>query len=111
MLTGREVTAEELKRIGAVHGLANSTEDLDDLLEQYLDRLSQCAPRAATANKELITAAWTAPGGNHQDQVIKQTFDSMMKPGSEGQFGIQQFQKKVRRIDWSQFWSSSDAKL
>ena len=111
MLTGREVSAEELKQIGAVHGVAATTEELDVLLEQYLDKLSLCAPRAATANKELIRAAWTAPGGSYQNEVIKQTFDNMMKPDSEGQFGIAQFQKKVKGIDWSHFWSSRQAKI
>ena len=111
MLTGREVTPTELQRIGAVHGISDNTNTLDQMTEDYLDRLSRCAPRSAAACKELIRLGWTDPGGRKQDEKIRHTFDAMMAPGSEGRFGIEQFQKKVKGINWGHFWSGRGVKL
>ena len=111
MLTGREVTPTELQRIGAVHGIADDTSALDRKVEEYLDQLSTCAPRSAAACKELVRRGWYDPGGQRQDEKIRKTFDEMMAPGSEGKFGIEQFQKKVKRVDWGHFWAGRGAKL
>ena len=105
MLTGREVTPAEVQRIGAVHGVADDSGALEWMLEEKLDQLSICAPRSAAACKELTRLAWTDAGGREQDAKIKSVFDGMMKPGSEGKFGIEQFQKKVKRVDWGAFWA------
>jgi hydroxymethylglutaryl-CoA lyase len=102
MLSGREVHYSELQRIGAIHGVANDT---DDMLNGYLDTLARCAPRSASVCKELVRLAWRDAGGSRQDNFIEQTFHNMMVPGSEGEHGIQEFQKKNRRIDWEAFWS------
>jgi hydroxymethylglutaryl-CoA lyase len=111
MLTGREVHVEELQRIGAVHGVADDTNGLGALLDETLNRLSLCAPRAAATCKELLDLAWANAGKPKQDEFIEKTFQSMMVPGSEGEFGIAQFQKKVREVRWSDFWSGEKAKL
>lgn len=105
MLSGREVTADELLRIGAVHQLVGDSADLDRRLNDYLDKLQRCAPQSAAKCKELVKLAWMNPGGSQQDQYIEKTFDTMMAPGSEGEYGIQQFQKKNKNIDWAAFWS------
>lgn len=111
MLTGREVTPEELQRIGTVHQLIDGSDQLSSRLNAYLDRLDTCAPQSAAACKELVRVAWTDPGGVKQDAFIERTFDGMMGPGSEGEFGIKQFQQKIRDIDWSAFWAAGKAKL
>lgn len=111
MLTGREVAPAELHRIGAVHGIAEDTESLSRMTEEYLDKLTLCAPRSAAACKDLVNVAWRHPGGQIQDERIRTTFERMMAPGSEGSFGIEQFQKKVRQIDWAHFWVGGGAKL
>lgn len=111
MLTGREVHVDELQRIGAIHGVADNPEQLGMLLDETLDRLSLCAPRAAATCKELLNLAWTNAGEPKQDEFIEKTFQSMMIPGSEGEFGIAQFQKKIRKVRWSEFWSGEKAKL
>lgn len=110
MLTGREVSPDELVKLGAVHDVAKSSEDLDDLLEVYLERLNKAAPRAATTCKELMRLAWLDPDGKQQNQVIEQTFNRMLVPGSEGEHGIRQFQKKIKSVDWQSFWNEK-AKL
>lgn len=111
MLSGREVTPHELLRIGAVHGISDESSSLTTLVEEYLDRLERCAPRSAAVCKDLIRQAWRNPGGQQQDEFIEQTFDRMMVPGSEGAHGISQFQKKIKKIDWADFWMGGRAKL
>lgn len=108
MITGREVNPVELQRIGAVHGVAEDVDKLMQLAESYLKDLALCAPRSASICKELIRAAWTDPGGRSQEEKIERSFANMMKPGSEGEFGLQQFRKKVKGIAWDQFWSNSN---
>jgi hydroxymethylglutaryl-CoA lyase len=111
MLSGREVTPAELLRIGAVHGITDGSGSLDELVEDYLNRLERCAPYSASVCKELVRKAWINPGGGEQNSYIERTFDNMMVPGSEGEFGIQQFQKKIKKIDWARFWIGQRAKL
>ena len=111
MLSGREVSAAELKSIGAIHHLLDDSKTLDQHLEKYLDQLDRCAPESAAKCKELVRLAWKNPGGIKQDDFIEKTFENMMIPGSEGDFGIKQFQRKIKRIDWAAFWSQSRAKL
>lgn len=111
MLSAREVTPQELQRMGTVHQLHGESTDMGAVLDAYLGKLDRCAPRSATACKELVRLAWTDPNGARLDSFIQTTFDTMMKPGSEGEFGIQQFQQKIKNVDWGQFWSASKAKL
>ena len=106
MLTGREVTPQELQRIGAIHSIAKNTVELETMLEDYLNRLSKCAPQSAAVCKELVNLAWTDPGGSKQEALIQKTFSKMMEPGSEGEWGISQFKKKIKgNLDWAQFWN------
>lgn len=111
MLSGREVLPVELKQIGAVHGVAEDTEELDQKLESYLDMLAKCAPRSASICKELVRVGWKNPGGQEQDALIRSTFGDMLVEGSEGKFGIEQFGKKIRSVDWGSFWRNKRAKL
>ena len=111
MLSGREVLPEELSRIGAVHGIAEDSEGLNSLVDKYLDQLSRCAPQSASSCKELVRLGWADPDSERQDNFIQRLFNGMLAPGSEGEFGIAQFQKKIKNVDWGQFWQSRGAKL
>jgi hydroxymethylglutaryl-CoA lyase len=111
VLTGREIHVDELHRIGAVHGVADDSEGLEKLLDETLDRLSYCAPQAAATCKQLLHLAWADAGGQRQDDLIEKTFERMMLPGSEGEFGIQQFQKNIRKVQWSDFWARRSAAM
>ena len=106
MLTGREVAGEELKNIGAVHNVSPSSEALTEVLDGYLQRLSNCAPRSAAVCKELIRLGYDDAGGEKLEGKIRTTFAAMMEPGSEGEFGLKQFRNKIRRVDWGKFWAS-----
>lgn len=111
MLSGRTVTADELLRIGKVHKVAHTKAALDSMVDEYLDGLSHAAPRAAAICKELMRLAYKAPDSSVQDEFIRHTFDNMLAPGSEGQYGIRQFQNKVRMVDWQKFWSTKQQEL
>lgn len=110
MLSGREVRAEELVGMGAVHRVVKKGE-LEGELERYLDVLAKCAPRSSAACKELVRVGWRNPGGKEQADLMRSTFADMMVEGSEGKFGIEQFGKRVRSVDWSAFWRAKGAKL
>jgi hydroxymethylglutaryl-CoA lyase len=109
MLSGRELKPEELKSLGAIHGIAASEDSLETLTNEYLLRLQNCAPRAATAIKELVRLGWTDPGGSGQTRYIKKVFEEMMVPGSEGEHGTSQFRKKIKTVDWAAFHASRQA--
>ncbi|WKT49550.1 ANL, N-terminal domain [Fusarium oxysporum f. sp. vasinfectum] len=106
MLSGREIRPEELARVGAVHGISSDEASLTTLLDNYLDQLDKCAPRSAAINKELTRMAWLSPDSEKQTSLVKRTFANMMVPGSEGEHGIRQFQKKVKSFSWKDFWGN-----
>ncbi|KAH7215312.1 hypothetical protein DER44DRAFT_687814 [Fusarium oxysporum] len=106
MLSGREIRPEELARVGAVHGISSDGASLTTLLDNYLDQLDKCAPRSAAINKELTRMAWLSPDSEKQASLVKRTFANMMVPGSEGEHGIRQFQKKVKSFSWKDFWGN-----
>lgn len=105
MLSGREVLPEELLRIGAVHQVLGEGVDPHHAANKYLEKLRACAPESAAKCKELVRLAWSDAGGSKQDAGIQEKFLGMMVPGSEGEHGISQFQKKVRTVDWVKFWA------
>lgn len=111
ILAGREVKPDELHRIGAVHHIAGNTEELEAKATRYLTNISKSAPRSAAACKELVRLGWKNPGGTEQQQYVTQTFAEMMRPGSEGEHGLEQFRKKVKGIDWGSFWAANGAKV
>jgi hydroxymethylglutaryl-CoA lyase len=104
MLSGREVKPETLLCIGAVHSVSEDQQALNEKLDEYLDQLAKCAPRSGAVNKELTRLAWYNPEGETQEAFIKDTFGNMMAPGSEGEHGIRQFQRKAKIVDWHAFW-------
>jgi hydroxymethylglutaryl-CoA lyase len=104
MISGREIRPEELYRTGAIHMITNAEESLEQKLNEYLDQLEKCAPRSAAINKELTRLGWYAPESKAQAELIEKTFGNMMIPGSEGEHGIRQFQKKVASFSWKEFW-------
>jgi hydroxymethylglutaryl-CoA lyase len=99
MLSGRPVSVAQLRTLGLVATAVDSKEELDDALDTYLRRLRAAAPRASTMVKELVAAS----GEDGQDLRIKQVFDEMMKPGSESEFGLREFQSGNRNIDWDAY--------
>lgn len=100
MLTGRSVPAAELRGIGALHALAEKAEDLDSVLEGYLDRLRGSAPGGAALCKELVRVAWTGAGGEKQAERVKASWDAMMGGSAEAEHGMRLFRNGVKGVDW-----------
>lgn len=111
MLTGRVVKPEELRRIGAIQGLAENEEELSKLTADCLENLKKCAPLSAAVCKTLIKLAWKDPMSQDQHEYVKDTFSRMMEPGSEGEFGTSQFRKKIKNIDWAKFYEEKAARV
>jgi hydroxymethylglutaryl-CoA lyase len=74
-------------------------EALDVALDQYISKLKVAAPKASTMVKELVSASLSGD----QAKRIKDVFDEMMKPGSESEFGLENFQAGRRNIDWDDY--------
>ncbi|KAH7142195.1 hydroxymethylglutaryl-lyase [Dactylonectria macrodidyma] len=104
MISGREVSPDELLRVGAVHGITEPSESLSSKLDNYLDQLEKGAPRAAAVNKELVRVGWYGPETKAQAGMIQRAYYKMMSPGLEGEHGIQQFQNKIKNFSWREFW-------
>lgn len=105
MLSGRDVYATELLRIGAVHSIAPDAAALDVALDAYLTALAKSAPGAAAKCKHLARLSWLDANGPQQEAAIEECFSTMMEPGSEGEYGISQLQKK-EPADWVAFLAS-----
>jgi hydroxymethylglutaryl-CoA lyase len=104
ILTARAVTPKELHdKIGAVHGIAENIQDLEDLINRKLEDLRRCAPDASAKSKDLVRAAYQYPGGVEQAQTIKDVFDRMILPSPEARYGTEQFRAGNRDIDWDAF--------
>jgi hydroxymethylglutaryl-CoA lyase len=108
MLTARSVTAQELGRIGAVHGVAASAtpQALEELLSQYTNQyLRHAAPEASAKTKELVAAAWRYSGDATQDKIIKDVFEWMIAPCDEARVGTANFQAGNKYVDWDEIYA------
>lgn len=105
VLSGRDVHAAELLRVGAVHSIAPNTAALDIAVNEYLTSLAKSAPGAAAKCKELVRLSWLDADGPKHEAAIEGCFSTMMEPGSEGEYGISKLQKK-EPTDWVAFLAS-----
>jgi hydroxymethylglutaryl-CoA lyase len=105
MLSGRDVHAAELLRIGAIHLIAPDTAALNTNVDDYLIGLAKCAPGAAAKCKQLVRLSWLDADGPQHESAIEEFFSTMMEPGSEGEYGISQLQRK-EPADWAAFLAS-----
>ena len=81
--------------------IATDSKPLPALLDDYLQDLSRCAPGASAMCKQLVRLGWQHAASKEQEDGIKSLFDEMMKPESEGAFGVAEFQKGNKEIDWT----------
>ncbi|KAL2434139.1 Hydroxymethylglutaryl-CoA lyase, mitochondrial [Exophiala dermatitidis] len=100
MLSGRQVSAEELAGRGVVAKVADDGNAMTKVLDQYLTELRGSAPKASTMCKDLIQLAWAHAGEAAHLEGIKKNFDQMMAPDAEAAYGVGQLQKGVKAVDW-----------
>jgi hydroxymethylglutaryl-CoA lyase len=103
MLSGRSIPFAQLLSLGLVTEMLDSKDELDSALDQYLSKLRNAAPRASALVKELVRASEPGNTGGKQAQSIKEVFEEMMRPGSESEFGLREFQAGRREVDWDAF--------
>ncbi|KAF4538840.1 uncharacterized protein LTHEOB_1194 [Lasiodiplodia theobromae] len=106
MLTGRPISPSELKAVGAIAGVVEEREQLDEALDRYLLRLKTSAPRASTLCKQLVRLSAEDSGGEAQSRGIATAFEEMMGQESEAAFGVREFQAGQRNVDWDKYVNS-----
>lgn len=97
MLSARAISAEELRSHGVIALTAETSNQLEMVVDEMLLRLRRSAPNASRMVKELVRLQ--SVGGEKQDARIQSLFQEMMHPDSEGAYGVQQFQAK-KAVDW-----------
>ncbi|KAF4972234.1 hypothetical protein FSARC_1131 [Fusarium sarcochroum] len=107
MLSGRTISIADLKTIGAVHGIAKTVPDLENLQSSYLESLRFCASQASSMCKDMVRAANTSSIQDERDAAVRKVFVEMMKDGSESSIGIRNFQSKKKRVDWDELGPQS----
>jgi methylglutaconyl-CoA hydratase len=97
-LTAERFDAAEAWRLGLVHELAASPEELDDALEEIVEALLACGPAAQRESKELIRAVANRPV---LSDVIQDTAERIAKvrASPEGREGVTAFLEK-RKPAW-----------
>lgn len=111
MLSGRTISAEEISRIpGAVTKLVSVSSYSKDtslmgVLDGYLATLKNAAPNASRMVKDLTKLAWQDDAGDSkQNQGIRKLFlDMMNSDNPEAEFGLREFQRGNKKVDWDAY--------
>jgi hydroxymethylglutaryl-CoA lyase len=101
MITGRPVTAKELLQKHVVHAVVETEEEAKELVEKYVKLLEMSAPRAVGQVKELVNRVAERKG---ETESIEKVFEDMMAPSDEAKFGIGEFRKGIRDVDWGRWY-------
>ena len=90
-LLGLRINADEALGLGIVHQAAASDEELDSMLNQALERVRQCAPRATAETKALLHRVGREEMGNVLDSAAKKFAEAIRSDeGSEGTMAFMQ---------------------
>ena len=79
--------------------LGDNVDGLKTLMDATLTNLRVASPAGIAMSKELVTLGWADAGKDNQEREIKRIFDAMMQPGTDGEFGVREFQQG-RKVDW-----------
>ena len=110
MLSARRVGAAELERRGllsaAVVELMNTGAGGDEkwqaAVDAYVHSLRTVSSEATAMVKQLADLGWMYPGSQRQEEGIGKVFDTMMRKGGDGDWGVKAFQKGERNVDWDE---------
>lgn len=84
-LTGARFDGSEACRLGIVHEVADSADELDALLEQTLAQIRRCAPGASAVTKRLVLEVGRTPLDELLDGAAKSFSAAVQGPeGAEG---------------------------
>lgn len=101
MITGRPILASELLAKNIIHAIAETEEQAQKIVEEYVLRLGSSAPRAVSQVKELVNAVAER---KRENEEIEKVFEDMMRPSDEAKFGIGEFRKGVKDVDWGKWY-------
>jgi hydroxymethylglutaryl-CoA lyase len=101
MITGRPILASELFANNVIHAIVETEEEGKKKVEEYILHLKSSAPRAVSQVKGLVNAVAERKG---EKEEIERVFEDMMKPSDEAKFGIEEFRKGIKNVDWAK-WS------
>ena len=101
MITGRAMTALELFRHGVIHAVVENDEEATRKVEEYVEMMATSAPRAVGQVKVLVNAVAERKG---EGREIERVFEDMMRPSEEAGFGIGEFRKGVKGVDWGRWY-------
>jgi methylglutaconyl-CoA hydratase len=98
-LTAERFDAAEAWRLGLVHDIAATPEDLDEKIGRIVDALLACGPAAQRESKELIRAVAHRPVAS---DVIQDTAERIarVRASPEGREGVSAFLEK-RKPSWT----------
>ena len=97
-LLGLKLESEEACRLGIVHQCAGSAEQIDELLDQAVERIRQCAPDATARTKALLHRVGHEAMHTLLDDAAE-AFAGAIR-GEEGQEGTLAFMQK-RKPSWA----------
>jgi len=98
-LLGARFNGDEALRLGIVHQVVNSTEELGTAIETTLSQIKRCAPQANRATKALLHRVGNEPLDNLLDDAARQFARAVA--GSEGAEGTMAFVQK-RLPTWAE---------
>lgn len=100
MLSARTIPVAELKNLGIIAHIAPNLEKLDENLDRYIVKLMGNAPQASKMAKDLVELDYVDAGGQKQAKGIETLFEEMMRPDAEAAWGMKEFQKGNRNLNW-----------
>lgn len=105
MLSGRAFWPAELARIGAITKVVEEGSEPSIAIDDYLIALKQCAPRASKLVKQLVRfGGIDGSKDSKQEDGIRRIFSEMMlSDNPEVAYGLREFQKGRRPIDWDAY--------
>ena len=101
MITGRAITAPELHNLGIIQEICEGEKDAEKRVGEYVTQLQSSAPGAVSQVKRLVNAV--AERKREQEEIEK-VFEEMMLPSEEAKYGIEEFRKGNREVDWGKWY-------
>ena len=96
-LTAEKFSAAEAKRIGLVHEVFTTVEQMDRWIEQVCETLKANGPKALAAAKRILSEVAGVPWDQVQNRTTKTIAELRASP--EGQEGLKAFLEK-RPPNW-----------
>jgi isohexenylglutaconyl-CoA hydratase len=102
LLTGRKVSAVEAYERGYLSKIVSTLEEMQSVLQSYIDELLLCAPKATATTKRLIHYVATHSRDQSMEAARKEFLESVSS--EEAKYGMMSFLQH-QKPDWTQISS------